>query len=460
MSRLKQLPEPSLLAPDSEEWHQQTEECSKTIRQVLLSLIGACLFCLVTLGQTDVILLEGGSTVNIPFTEVYVAPVTFLRIGPLVLIGLTLYLHVLVEHWISLNRVQYRNPRDLGVFPPIPNIDITGSKLLSWFLLDWMVPLVLGLFTWRAAPEQSGAFLFVLSLTAFTFGILILLQARLFYASNNGRNMTMTLVFCLALISTCLLTPVLLGSHFRSLNLSGTNLREKDLRDAYLPGVILSRAYLTGAKLQRANLEGADLTGAILNEAHMARAKLRGAKLEKAFLNDAELGNASLLEAVMNGADLRRAKLKVAMMSEAHLEHANLSNAELDYAFLSMAYLNCATLNLTKLTSALLANAHLRDADLREADLSRADLTDADLSGANLGGADLSDADLSGANLGGADLSDAMHLTIGQIQLAKKDGDTMLPAALGPSRQRLSPDLLQKTKSERDNRGKDVAQSR
>ncbi|MFJ9840187.1 pentapeptide repeat-containing protein [Kitasatospora sp. NPDC101155] len=77
-----------------------------------------------------------------------------------------------------------------------------------------------------------------------------------------------------------------------------------------------------------------------------------------------------------------------------------------------------------------LFGARLRGADLRGANLRGALLVAADLSGADLRLADLIGADLRDANLAGADLSSALFLTQAQLNAARGDATTRLPATL------------------------------
>jgi uncharacterized protein YjbI with pentapeptide repeats len=72
----------------------------------------------------------------------------------------------------------------------------------------------------------------------------------------------------------------------------------------------------------------------------------------------------------------------------------------------------------------------LRGADLRGANLRGAYLIGADLRGANLTMADVIGADFRGADLGGADLTDSLFLTQSQLDAAKGDSETKLPAAI------------------------------
>ncbi|TDF96262.1 pentapeptide repeat-containing protein [Paenibacillus piri] len=77
-----------------------------------------------------------------------------------------------------------------------------------------------------------------------------------------------------------------------------------------------------------------------------------------------------------------------------------------------------------------LIGAKLRDADLRAANLRAACLIAADLRGADLRAADLIGADFRDADLRGADLTGAIFLTQAQLNAAKGDAGTKLPASL------------------------------
>ncbi|MFE4974409.1 pentapeptide repeat-containing protein [Kitasatospora sp. NPDC056651] len=77
-----------------------------------------------------------------------------------------------------------------------------------------------------------------------------------------------------------------------------------------------------------------------------------------------------------------------------------------------------------------LFGANLRGADLRGANLRGALLVAADLSGADLRLADLVGADLRDAHLAGADLGTALFLTQPQLDAARGDATTRIPAGL------------------------------
>ncbi|MEE6271792.1 pentapeptide repeat-containing protein [Georgenia wangjunii] len=77
-----------------------------------------------------------------------------------------------------------------------------------------------------------------------------------------------------------------------------------------------------------------------------------------------------------------------------------------------------------------LVGAALRGADLRGANARGALLIAADLRGADLTGADLIGADLRDTDVAGADLAQALFLTQVQVNAARGDGATRIPASL------------------------------
>jgi hypothetical protein len=101
------------------------------------------------------------------------------------------------------------------------------------------------------------------------------------------------------------------------INLSGTDLRNADLRGAHLEKARLRRTNLTKAILRNTKFQSAKLTGAILNGAH----------LDPANFEKADLGGADLEKADLEGADLKRADLEKADLTEADLTGADLTEA-------------------------------------------------------------------------------------------------------------------------------------
>ncbi|GAA3668542.1 pentapeptide repeat-containing protein [Nonomuraea antimicrobica] len=104
--------------------------------------------------------------------------------------------------------------------------------------------------------------------------------------------------------------------------------------------------------------------------------------------------------------------------------------AEVNELLLKTSELARAGLNGRERRGADLIGARLKGAGLRGANLRGAYLIGADLRGADLRRADLIGADLRGADLSRADLTGAIFLTQAQVNAAKGDPATRLPATL------------------------------
>jgi uncharacterized protein YjbI with pentapeptide repeats len=172
-------------------------------------------------------------------------------------------------------------------------------------------------------------------------------------------------------------------------DLTGLDLRGRNLCDADLTGALLFDCQMQGVRLDHANLFGADLQCADLSEASLRRADLRGACLRNANLTGADLFEADLREGTMATADrkegFRRLESRV-MPGQAQ-----------------GAILAGANLERSRLSGIVALKADFSDAILKDAKLVRANLKQANMRGANLSGADLS-----GCELAGADLQDAV----------------------------------------------------
>jgi uncharacterized protein YjbI with pentapeptide repeats len=186
-------------------------------------------------------------------------------------------------------------------------------------------------------------------------------------------------------------------------DLSGANLREKNLG-----GIDFRRANLCNADLHQTDLSKANLRKAILYDANLYETILEAADLKSANFKRANMRGVKVQNASASGAVLERANLSKANFSGANLTSARLYRADLGGGTnLSRANLNYAVLDRANLTTADLTEATLVHANLHEADLSGARFRAADLSFANLTETDLQGADFTNANLQAANLSQA-----------------------------------------------------
>ena len=167
---------------------------------------------------------------------------------------------------------------------------------------------------------------------------------------------------------------------------------DKEHLDVLLKGVEAWNALRKGEPQRRFDLSGADLRGKNLKKVDFSNTDLTGAVLKGSNMSEADLRGASFDKAMLKGALLYDAILHDASLQEAVLEEAGLDGADF----------RAAVLDGANLKQADLANSILRESSLKGADFRSADLRAADLAGADLDGAYLWRAVLDGAHLEGA----------------------------------------------------------
>ncbi|PRQ10247.1 DUF2169 family type VI secretion system accessory protein [Enhygromyxa salina] len=187
------------------------------------------------------------------------------------------------------------------------------------------------------------------------------------------------------------------GEDFASLNLTGADLSNMDLRGAKLAG-----AFFESARFDGTDLSDADLSGAVL-----AHASLRGTKLDRANLRGANLGGSKLLEVSAQGADLSKS-----VLAGADLSGASICGAKLGGADLSKAAFEGTDASGIQAEDAILLEAEISGARFAGAKLKGGSFIKLDLSGADLSGADLTSCTFlscvaRGANFSGATLTNA-----------------------------------------------------
>jgi uncharacterized protein YjbI with pentapeptide repeats len=422
---------PSWLSPSQtdlnpDEWKEQHEETSKTIRRLIMVSIGYCFFCFLTLAAPDNKLFEVNALVKVPFANVQVPYVFFLILGPLVLIGITIYTQIFIEHWHILNeQIKFLDEFREKTLPFLFNMGRYTPDLISNFLFYWLTPLALFIFVWKS----SAILIYIIAVLVTV--ILLLLKIRRFPIGNR-RSFHYTFYWLILIFFIISCIPVILNPSIihRGLNLPGVNLSKGNLRGVNFDKANLKNANFKSADLSNASLKGANLRGAQLETASLERANLLRANLTYANLQKTLLREANFQETLLVEADLQDSVLVAADFENAHLWSANLQNAELGYAVLKNADLREANLQNAELGYAVLKNADLRGANLQKANLMAAELQKANLRSAELQKANLRSAVLLGANLSGANLTGCYRLTQEQLDLACGNEETKLPSGL------------------------------
>ena len=274
----------------------------------MLALLGVALFCLLTaLGSPDKLLLAADSTIKVPLADAPMSFFGFIVVAPFLLIVLLIYLHIFYGYWVACERErQYINQQSRSPIEGVPtlfSLAALAPRMLTGFLFYWLVPLVLGVITWKAwaFPAMGLPLTYVTGVVTIVF--MLLQRRRHPHQATGWTSLYSTfLILVISLIILATSNPRLLQ---RPLYLFRAG-----LSDAWLGGVDMRRASLGFANLQSAYLQKANLQGANLQKADLREVNLQGANLQGANLQGADLWTANLQKADLRRADLRGADLR------------------------------------------------------------------------------------------------------------------------------------------------------
>ncbi|MEH6445977.1 MAG: pentapeptide repeat-containing protein [Oceanospirillaceae bacterium] len=253
------------------EWKRQHDEISNTVRRVMLSLLAYALFCGLTLASSnDTSLFGVSSEIKLPIAGTLISYSTFLTVGPLIMVGLVVYLHLFLQSANSLGRPSGANP-----LPYLFNMDNPIAVALSGFLLYWLPVLMLFQFAWKATPQPIAGFWLGLASTGMGIVMVYLYMVRM-PAEKQGASRWLvnvmffifTLLFAIQIASSgaILKRPLLLDqAPFEGLDLSGVDFRKASLK----------KADFKRTKLIGTNLRGADLSGAQFSKTDVKNADFR-----------------------------------------------------------------------------------------------------------------------------------------------------------------------------------------
>ena len=291
-----------------------------SINRLSLLFLAILVFCATTVDSPESTLLAANATLKVPYLDSEIRVASFLLLGPIAMIAVVIYLHVLIERYDELP-LQERNADQyvwLSVRSPIM---IVARSFLYYYAAPW----IFILFAWKAMPRPEYGYLAILAISGMAGAVLM----QLWRATGRKHKNYFAAVWLAVTIGAIWLVTVkgLMISnyllHERRLDLMRVDLSASDLRD-----VRLINSHLEGAVLKRANLQRADLSRANLTTANLEGANLRAANMRNATLTGAQLQNALLQPQKVNGVfqpvDLRFARIR----------NANLSNAQM-HAFCS-----------------------------------------------------------------------------------------------------------------------------
>jgi uncharacterized protein YjbI with pentapeptide repeats len=366
---------------------QNVKDISESARKLFLVVLGACLYCWLTIATTtDVNLITNRNSSPLPIIQTSIPIVGFYVVGPILVLCVYFYfhfylqklweelgslpaifpdgrpLHTKVDPWLLNDLVRSHFPKLNADRPFLSYFQLWISVMLAW----WVVPLTMVLFWGRylRRHESIGTMLHVALLSvSLVAGIALyrLAVATLKGASRmpfRWRNalrsrrgyhtvfLGVAGVFLFGLVSwgairgvasgwskdphTWVPSAMALIDYHPFFSLRGADISQK--KPNWNRKTEIDQDLVIGAQLNKANLRYASAEGAFLAVARLSQADLTGADL-----SGADLSGAHLIGAHLEGVDLKYADLIGAHLIGADLKGADLSGAHLTYCDLISA---------------------------------------------------------------------------------------------------------------------------
>lgn len=434
--------------PSREDLLKEAEHLASDVRQNFLLLVGAGGSMLLMLGVSNVRLILGNEEIVLPLIDVPATLSSLIVIGPVLILCLMVYMHLLLERLHELAQQGARPPQ--VYFFTIRNMPSrvvavcclylappalmwwyflrTSFRPEAWILLTIACATLLGssIFlmhrspsprtTWWGAGAAAFCGLSVVFVLASAIGFSV-------YGMAPFRSVTARITdFGLqgADLSKAAGDITFVGFNFDGQCLSGSNLSGLDFSGASFAGADLSGADLSGADLKDADLTAADLTGARLlgtrlEGARLTRARVMRAKAEGAVFDDADLSSARFDQTDLTRTSLLRVTAPAASFRKAVLVNARLSGAMLtcgDFREVeaSRALFQRSTAEAADFTAATLERSNFVASVLDDADFSRALMNGSNVGGASLLQVDFSETLLDSVNLDAAKAGPSLPL--------------------------------------------------
>lgn len=356
------MKEPEPVRLDIEHWESQEKDLSKTIMRSVLSLVATSIFCVMTLGESDALLIAKDARINLPVPSLTVPFSSFLLFSPLILFGIYGYAHV---HLLHLKRLVL--PKGAHYTPSLVNLPSFWARFITSAILYWMLPAVLGLFAWKALPRSEGLLMILATGTVSAVSTVLMFKSNLrqkfalrtiiFFIILFGSGSVVILASIQGAVILACQKPIPELVISRQINLHGVSLQQKDLSETRLKDALFSRAKLSEADLSFSTLSGANFFAADMSGVKARKANFALVKFDEAELSNSDLSYSTMYSASLRDANLRGAKLYRSDLSNADLQGADLRGADLVFADMRSAKLAGAELFEANLDRAILSSA-------------------------------------------------------------------------------------------------------
>jgi hypothetical protein len=363
-------------------YQDQHDEASKTIRRVMLTIVGYSFFCMLTLSTPDSLLVSNNK-IKIPFAQIDVGFADFLIVGPFVLLALVAYMHIFIAYWSHIPKRYVGKP-----LPFIFNMQGVVSRILAAILIYWLAPFILFLFAWKAQPYFPGN-TSLFCLTTGLIAVMFWLQIRSRPAKTRKHPGYFGLwIGCLIFSAITIklgaaLTVSSAAYVAKSSETIGPQLlialgfgEEKAIQVASRPTLEPSarRRESPPRPANPGNIEQEQSTQQIQQTSLSRGLNLGGTDLKTAKLDGKDFRNANLRKSILNGQRFIGTPYEHIDFSGANMEQASLVNADFAYASFIGVNLRGANFRGATFKLVLFSRTDLRNVDFTEAEFDKGDL--------------------------------------------------------------------------------------
>ena len=123
-----------------------------SINRLSLLFLAVLVFCATTVDSPESTLLPANGALQVPYLDSEIRVSSFLLLGPIAMIGMVIYLHVLIERYDELPPHERRPEQYVWLSVRSPIMILARS-----FLYYYATPLIFILFAWKAMPRDCSS---------------------------------------------------------------------------------------------------------------------------------------------------------------------------------------------------------------------------------------------------------------------------------------------------------------
>ena len=135
------------------------QELQSLIKTTILTTVGFSVFCLLALATPDASILDAKSKVKIALLNIDIDYTSFLYVGPMVIIALSLYIHMLLEEWFDKLKPQTKDAVSVDMYTMSPDIFNIQAHRFAGIIYNcffyWMPIFVLICFALKWIPQHE-----------------------------------------------------------------------------------------------------------------------------------------------------------------------------------------------------------------------------------------------------------------------------------------------------------------